>query len=39
MKRPKFAPVLMQPKAVYVAVCIAINRPYWGAFPIMQRVA
>ncbi len=39
MKRPQFQPVVMLPKAVYVAVCVAINRPYWGPFTILQRVA
>ncbi len=36
MKR--FATVWMRPKAVYVAVCFALGRPHYGAFPIMARI-
>ncbi len=39
MKRPVFAPVVMEPKALYVAVCTALGRPHYGPFTIMRRVA
>ncbi len=38
MKRQTFVPAVMQPKALYVAVCTALGRPHYGPFTIMRRV-
>ncbi len=37
--KPQFVPVTMQPRMVYLAVCAAYARPFYGPFTIMVRVA